>query len=83
MEEEEMIDYKAPEDVKESITLLYSLRNELPDIVTEPIKDLVYDYRTHMQRWIAGGEEPHWDYYRCEINNICHEAEMPPLCEMN
>lgn len=77
-----MIDYKAPEDVKESIILLYSLRNELPDIVIEPIKALVYDYRAKMQRWIMGGKEPNWDYYRCEINNICDESEMPNLCEV-
>jgi hypothetical protein len=74
--------YKVPEDVKESLQLLFSLRHELPDIVTEPIEELVAVYRDEMQYWKSSGSEPEWDYYRHEINHLCHEADMPPLCEM-
>lgn len=78
-----MVDKKLiPEDVHESLALLYSLRNELPDGMSEPIVELIDQYRDDIKAWYVSGIEPDWNHIRNEINHLCHEAEMPNLCEV-
>jgi hypothetical protein len=69
-----------PEDVKEAMATLYSLRKELPDVVLEPIEEMVFEYRATLRGWRDGdGDAPDWNAFRDWINEICVEAEMPPL----
>jgi hypothetical protein len=71
-----------PEDVRESLTMLYSLRKELPDGIEDLVLVLIDQYRDDIKTWDVKGVEPDWNRIRGEINGICHEAEMPNLCEV-
>lgn len=71
-----------PEDVREALNLLYSMRHELPDTMLEPIRDIVENYRDDIHEWDKTGKKPDWDYYRNAINEICDDDGMPHLCEV-
>jgi hypothetical protein len=69
-----------PEDIREVISMLCGIRDELPDLFASEFNELYLDLKVSIRRWFEDGcMEPDWEYFREEINRLCEDDGMPML----
>lgn len=71
--------YIIPADVRETMIVLASMKDDLEDTFSCELDDLLPEYKTDLKAWTEGGPEPDWDYYRAIVNELCEENGYPLL----
>ena len=68
-----------PQDLREIMSLLQWMKNELEDTFTVALDELLPLYYEQVRDWKNGGPEPCWQDFRDSINDECREHAYPEL----
>ena len=68
-----------PQDLRETMSILQWMKNELEDTFTIALDELLPLYYEQVKEWKNGGPEPCWQDFRDSINEECRDHAYPEL----